>query len=279
MTKKVDTWMPLLVDKYLGDTMLLSTEQHGAYLLLLMTMWKQGGRLPNNDQQLAAAAKLPAAKWRAMRPILVDGVLLREEAGFIVQKRLTAELARARAHTDAKAEAGAKGAAARWQKPPEDDGETDGTANGKAIADAWHKVSQTGASIPIPLLKHPTDASAVPPSDDGGGDRQGAEPPGCPHEQIIAAFHEVLPMGRRVMDWTPARSQVLRTRWRESQKRQSLDWWQRFFAYCAKSPFLTGQVTTPGRKPFRVSLDWLVKSENFVKVREGAYHERQEEAA
>lgn len=97
--------------------------------------------------------------------------------------------------------------------------------------------------------------------------------PACPHTQIIDAYHECLPMARRIRDWTPARASALRTRWREDRRRQSVDWWRRFFGYCAKSEFLTGQTSAAGRKPFEISLDWLVKAENFAKVREGAYHE------
>lgn len=105
----------------------------------------------------------------------------------------------------------------------------------------------------------------------------------CPHQQIIEAYHRLLPMGRQVREWTPARASVLRSRWREKQARQSLAWWERFFSYVARSSFLTGQSCTPGRRPFELSLDWLVKSENMAKVIEGAYHDdkdvEQEEAA
>lgn len=72
-------------------------------------------------------------------------------------------------------------------------------------------------------------------------------------------------------EWTPARAQALRARWREKPSRQNLDWWRRFFDYVAKSDFLMGRVSTPGKRPFEVSLDWLVKSENFVKVIEGKF--------
>jgi hypothetical protein len=96
----------------------------------------------------------------------------------------------------------------------------------------------------------------------------------CPHQAIIDLFHEVLPMARAVREWTPARAMHLRARWREDTKRQELDWWRRFFAYIAESEFLTSRAkTAAGRKPFVLSLDWLVKTENFAKVREGAYHE------
>lgn len=101
----------------------------------------------------------------------------------------------------------------------------------------------------------------------------------CPQQQIIDLYHEALPTGRQVREWTPARAAALRSRWRESQKRQSLDWWRRFFAYCGQSAFLTGQVSTPGRKPFELSLDWLIKPENMAKVIEGAYHESEKVAA
>ena len=95
----------------------------------------------------------------------------------------------------------------------------------------------------------------------------------CPHQAVIAVFHEVLPTVRHVRDWTPARAQLLRTRWREDSKRQNLEWWRRFFGYVGQSDFLMGRSHTPGRKPFELGIEWLLKAENFAKVREGAYHE------
>lgn len=96
--------------------------------------------------------------------------------------------------------------------------------------------------------------------------------PDCPHQEIIAAYHEALPACPRIRDWTAARAANLRARWNEDPKRQNLDWWARLFAYVAESDFLVGKVTSPGRKPFMASLEWLLKAENFAKVREGRYH-------
>lgn len=94
----------------------------------------------------------------------------------------------------------------------------------------------------------------------------------CPHQQIIDLFHEELPAARRVREWTPARQQALRARWREKPERQNLDWWRKFFGYVSASDFLCGRTKPmPGRKPFDLSLEWLCKSENLVKVVEGAY--------
>lgn len=93
----------------------------------------------------------------------------------------------------------------------------------------------------------------------------------CPQQAIVDLYHEALPSARRIRDWTPARQQALRSRWRERPDRQSLEWWRNFFGYVAKSDFLCGRTSSQNRKPFELSLDWLCKSENFVKVLEGAY--------
>lgn len=110
------------------------------------------------------------------------------------------------------------------------------------------------------------------------GKTAGAVVADCPQQLIIDLYHRLLPMGRQVRDWTPARASALRARWRDKPARQKLEWWERFFAYCAESDFLTGKVNSPGRKPFVLSLDWLVKAENMTKVIEGAYENEREAA-
>lgn len=101
----------------------------------------------------------------------------------------------------------------------------------------------------------------------------------CPHQEIIALYHEILPMCPSVREWTNGRSSNLKTRWREKAKRQDLAWWRRFFEFVSESEFLTGRgVATPGRDPFVADLGWLVKPENFAKVVEGKYHSQREAA-
>ena len=99
----------------------------------------------------------------------------------------------------------------------------------------------------------------------------------CPHNDIIALYAKKLPMGTQVREWTAARQQMLKARWREKPERQSLDWWEHFFGYVAESDFLTGKVSSRGSRPFAVSLPWLCKSENFAKVLEGTYENKRAE--
>lgn len=98
--------------------------------------------------------------------------------------------------------------------------------------------------------------------------------PDCPHQEIIALYHECLPQCPQVRDWTPARATQLRARWNEGAERQSLDYWRGFFLYIGECDFLVGRST----KPFFADLEWITKSQNFTKIREGKYENRNERA-
>jgi hypothetical protein len=100
-----------------------------------------------------------------------------------------------------------------------------------------------------------------------------AKPPGvdCPHKDIISVYHEVLPMCPEVREWTPARATQLRARWNESTSRQNLDYWRTFFEYVKSCSFLVGHQPDQKRRPFFADLEWITKSANFTKIREGKY--------
>lgn len=98
--------------------------------------------------------------------------------------------------------------------------------------------------------------------------------PACPHADIVALYHECLPAHPAVKVWGDDRQAQLRKRWREDPKRQSLDYWRRFFLHVGKSPFLTGKTTGRDGRSFLATLDWLVGPQNFAKVIEGRYHDR-----
>lgn len=63
-------WMPLHVADYLRDTGHLNVAEHGAYLLLIMRYWQDGG-LPPDEKLIMRYAHLTAEQWSESRDVLV----------------------------------------------------------------------------------------------------------------------------------------------------------------------------------------------------------------
>lgn len=55
--------MPMYWKAYLADTTHLTTEEHGAYMLLMATMWQRNGFVSDNDEDNARALGLTLGKW------------------------------------------------------------------------------------------------------------------------------------------------------------------------------------------------------------------------
>lgn len=109
---KVDIYMPLYIGDYLKDTMHLSPEQHGIYLLLLMNYWSQGGPLPDENDYLARVTKSSLEAWQSHRSVI--GRFFTITDGMWRHERVDFELAKALKHKEAKSKGGKMGALARW---------------------------------------------------------------------------------------------------------------------------------------------------------------------
>jgi len=92
----------------------------------------------------------------------------------------------------------------------------------------------------------------------------------CPHQEIIALYHEILPALSRVRQWTPKRQKLLKARWFSSPEYQSLQWWKAFFEYIRECPHLIGK----NDRQWTADLEWLCVESNFVKTLEGRYDNR-----
>lgn len=93
-----------------------------------------------------------------------------------------------------------------------------------------------------------------------------------PYSKIIDLYHERLPMLPKVARLNTSRKTKIRQMWKENEM-NDLDVWRDYFDYVAKSKFLTGKVHPPnGRKVFMADIDWLINSNNAIKIEEGKYH-------
>ena len=107
-------FMQLYVGDYLADTRHLTTEQHGAYLLLLMSMWKCGGTLPNDGKKLARIAGVSPRRWHLIAVDVME--FFDVESGKITQKRLVKEYQKAVSKREKRISSGSLGGKAKALK-------------------------------------------------------------------------------------------------------------------------------------------------------------------
>lgn len=113
MKPTVKIWMPLYIGDYLSDTMHLTTEQHGAYLLLLMAYWKNCGPLP--VERLQPIVKLNGSEWKNAQALLKEYFDTESKPGKWVHHRADREIAEACKNREILSSRGLAGAEGRWK--------------------------------------------------------------------------------------------------------------------------------------------------------------------
>lgn len=124
MNAKVDIFMRFYVADYLADTTDLTTEEHGAYLLLLLNLWKRDGRLPCQPERLARMVGMTLDRWESVW--MVIGRFFALDDGHITQARLRRELDAAKERSDDAKRAATK----RWHGQGISGGNAEGHAEG-----------------------------------------------------------------------------------------------------------------------------------------------------
>ncbi len=97
-------FMPLYVADYLADAAHLSTTEHGAYLLLIMTYWQRGEPLPDDDKKLARICRVGPREWARMKPTISEFFEIADGDWF--HSRVQTELQNVRAKSLKKRKAG-----------------------------------------------------------------------------------------------------------------------------------------------------------------------------
>jgi uncharacterized protein YdaU (DUF1376 family) len=107
--------MRLWTADYLGDTTHLTTIEHGAYMLLLMTAWRSKAHcLPDDNLLLQQYTKTRANQWKRIRPRLEPFFEINN--GFWFHMRMLDEIEAIRRQRNQKSIAGTRGALTRWNR-------------------------------------------------------------------------------------------------------------------------------------------------------------------
>lgn len=111
MNKDTMDWS---TSSYIADTGHLSLAQHGAYVLILMTMWRCGGWIAADERHLANICRTTLKQWRKIAPDVL--ALLIEKEGKLTQKRLLTDHLQMQSRVSANAVNGRHGGIAKSLK-------------------------------------------------------------------------------------------------------------------------------------------------------------------
>ena len=109
-------YMQLYIADYLADTMHLSAEEHGAYLLLMFNYWQTGKPIPKN--RLAKIARLTNERWADVEPSLRE--FFHDNGDEWVHLRIEEDLASVREKLTKKSAAGKASVQARRSRKEAD---------------------------------------------------------------------------------------------------------------------------------------------------------------
>lgn len=239
------------VGDYVRDTGHLSLTEHGAYTVLLDTIYSTGKPLPADLVALCRICRASNAAERRAVASVVDQFFPVNGDGLRHNKRAHAEL-------DAYAEQAATNrriAVEREEKRKRDESSTNRVTKHEPKPEARSQKEL------LPL--------STPPS------------PDCPHERIVELYAKHLPTLRQPRAWTSARAKTMRARWVQCSKptaewpgyrtqEEGLEFWEQFFAGVAQTSLVQGFARKEGGV-WKPDLPWLMNEENFAKVIEGKY--------
>lgn len=86
--------MPIRTDALLGDTTDMTAAEFGAYVRILLAMWRNGGWLPNDERRLARYGTLSSGQWARSGPRIME-CLTDMGNGRLTQGKLHEEYQRA----------------------------------------------------------------------------------------------------------------------------------------------------------------------------------------
>jgi uncharacterized protein YdaU (DUF1376 family) len=232
---------------YLSDTVQLSVEEHGIYLLLLFWYYDSESPIPDDMNAIMRRLRLGNEQQQTVTGILKE--FFNKTAGAHHHDRCEVEL-----HDF------------RWQRETRriNGSKSKGRPRKEPVDKKPNRLNKITESIPSRFISA-TGAEQILPKVNGLQ---------CPVLEIVDLYHEILPELRQCLIVSDKRRQFISSRWKElyvakefEDKESGLEWVKAYFEMVKRSKFLTGKNDSG----WKADLEWLFNSSNFVKTVEGKY--------
>lgn len=140
-TNKVDIFIPIYIGDYLKDTSCLTTEEHGAYLLLIFYYW-QHGSIPDDDGKLCRITGLYPDAWSNAKSTLLAYFV--QGVNCYRHTRIDNELSKAKSRKEANIARAKTAAGKRWS------GKKDASSNAPSNATSTRQAMLEQCPSPSP---------------------------------------------------------------------------------------------------------------------------------
>jgi len=243
---KADIWMPFYVSDYLADTMHLSTEEHGAYLMLILHYWKSGP-IPDDDARLALITKMGDAWSNASSTLKA---FFKQCNGMLIHSRIDKERQDAIDNKDRNQARARAAASKRWE----------------------NNAPSNATSIPQAMLNECPSPSPSPNNIEPKGSLSPAKLPTCPTQSIIDLYHSELPELPSIKILSEPRKKAISNFWKwvltskrtDGENRangadEAMAWIGSYFRRAKENDFLMGRNPQTGpHSSWQCDLDFLL---------------------
>lgn len=259
---KPDIWMPLYIGDYLADTMHLTTEQHGAYLLLIMAYWKNGGALPSDDRKLMAICRLGFDAWSMHKHTLASFFDADSNPDLWIHVRAEKEMEKAGNNQEKRVVRAQKAAAARWGN----NAPSNAPGNAPSIPQAMLKECPSPSPSPIKDQDQKTLSSKPDGESKPKRERKQDE---TPYQEILDCYMEIcggIFLGAEVLN-DKRRKNIKRTydlivRGEQVFKDRGIEFWRKYFSRCITNKHWKGE----NDRGWKADLEFVTREENVLKV-------------
>lgn len=149
-------FMPMFWGDFLANTLNLSAQEVGAYVLLIAHAWEHGGVIPY--QEARRIARVEPKHWPKVERQLLPFFEVERDAKALpirlCSARVLKELAKAEELSNKRKAAGMAGAIKKWQLPLAIAIENDGKRIAKPMAKRWQSTKkERSSSFPLPRAR------------------------------------------------------------------------------------------------------------------------------